>query len=133
MLYDQNRLEETVAFCLKELPLISRDLPQKSQKRPENEEPSSPAFQYLALTAILTDALAQLGRWKAAKEALGRYRTRFPKDPWGFTAGAEITAQDPDFNDREAVDRAVEMLRAEAERLSLAPVAKKKGKQSPGR
>ncbi len=128
LLYDQNRLEEVVAFCLKELPLIARDLPARSQRRPPEEEAASAAFQYFALTAILVDALAELGRWKAAKEALGRYRVRFPKDPWGFSAGAEITARDPEVKDREAVGRAAELLRTEADRLAEPPPAKKKGK-----
>ncbi len=125
LLYDQNRLEETVAFCQKELPLIEKQIPAKSQKRPEQDEISSASYQYFALTRILVDSLAQLGRWKTAKEALGRYRMHFPRDPWGFAAGAEITRLDPQVQDRAAVRHAADLLEAEARRLEGKPVKKK--------
>ncbi len=125
LLYDQNRLEEAVAFCQKELPLLEKQIPAKSQKRPEQEELSSASYQYFALTRILIDSLAQLGRWKTAKEALGRYRVHFPRDPWGFAAGAEITRLDPQVQDRAAVQHAAELLEAEARRLEGKPVKKK--------
>lgn len=117
LLYDQARLEETVAFCQKELPLLEKQLPAKSQKLPEQEQVSSAPYQYFALTHILVDSLAQLARWKTAKETLGRYRVHFPRDPWGFAAGAEITRHDPQVQDRAAVARAAELLEAEAKRL----------------
>ncbi len=117
LLYDQARLEETVAFCQKELPLIEKEMPAKSQKRPQEEDPASGPYQYFALTAVLVDSLAQLGRWKTAKEALGRYRAHFPRDPWGYTVGAMVTRRDPEVKDREAVREAAEMLEAEAMRL----------------
>ncbi len=117
LLYDQGRLEETVAFCQKELPLVEREIPSRSQKVPAREESDSPLFQYYALTAILTDALVRLKRWKAAKEALGRYRAHFPRDPWGFTVGADVTRRDPDVKDAGAVTEAAAMLEAEAKRL----------------
>ncbi len=124
LLYDQNRLEETVAFCQKELPLLEKQIPNRSQKRPEQEEPSSPVYQYLALTRILVDSLAQLGRWKSAKETLGRYRAHFPRDPWGFAAGAKVTRLDPQVQDRGAVAQAADSLEAEARRLEGKPQRK---------
>ncbi|MGB8645085.1 MAG: hypothetical protein WCF84_07595 [Anaerolineae bacterium] len=117
VLYDQALLEETVAFCQQELPLVEKEIPAKSQKRPSAEAPTSPLYQYYALTAILTDTLAQLERWKAAKEVLGRYRVHFPQDPWGYTVGAEVTRRDPQVKDPEAVQEAIEMLESEAQRL----------------
>ena len=117
LLYDQNRLEETVAFCQKELPLLEKEIPAKSQKLPAQEEPAASSYQYYALTALLVEALAELRRWKPAKEALGRYRMHFSRDPWGYTLGAEVTRRDPEVQDREAVDHAAEMLDAEAQRL----------------
>ncbi len=131
LLYDQNRLEETVAFCQKELPLLEKQIPAKSQKLPEQEENASASYQYSAVTRILVDSLAQLGRWKSAKEALGRYRMHFPRDPWGYTAGAEITRRDPQVQDRAAVQQAAALLEAEAKRLSHPPAeakTRKKGK-----
>ncbi len=128
LLYEQGRLEETVAFCQKELPVIEKEMPAKSTKRPSDEEPSSPSYQYYALTAILVDALAQLERWKTAKEAMGRYRAHFARDPWGYTVGAEVTRRDPQVKDRSAVEEAAETLEAEAQRLEGKPEAKPKKK-----
>ena len=62
--------------------------------------------------------LAEQGDWKAAKEALGKFRVRFPRDPWGFSAGAEATRRDPQVHDPAAVQRAIELLEGEAERLN---------------
>ncbi len=124
LLYDQGRLEETVAFCQKELPVIEKEMPAKSTKRPVDEDTSSPSYQYYALTAILVDALAQLERWKTAKEALGRYRAHFARDPWGYTVGAEVTVRDPNVKDRAAVAEAAETLRDEAKRLEGKPESK---------
>ncbi len=128
LLYNQQRLEETVAFCQKELPLIEKEVPNRSQKVPQNEDALSPTYQYFALTAILVDSLAQLGRWKAAKETLGRYRMRFPRDPWGYEAGAEVTRLDPEVKDREAVEEAAELLEEEARRIQSRSVAKRKSR-----
>ncbi len=129
LLYDQNRLEEAVAFCQKELPLLEKQIPAKSQKLPEQDEPASGPYQYYALTMVLVDSLAQLGRWKTAKEALGRYRTHFPRDPWGYTAGARITRLDSQVRDRAAVEDAASLLEEEARKLSGGrPAGKKKVK-----
>ncbi len=128
LLYGQGRFEETVAFCQKELPLVEKEIPARSQKRPSEEPPEAPAYQYFALTAILVDSLAQLERWKAAKEALGRYRMHFPRDPWGYAEGAEVTRRDPEVKDRSAIHEAAAMLEAEARRLEGKPPPKKKGK-----
>ncbi len=126
LLYNQQRLEETVAFCQKELPLIEKEIPNRSQKVPGQEAPSAPTYQYFALIAILADALAQLGRWKAAKETLGRYRMRFPRDPWGYEAGATITRRDPEARDRQAVAEAADLLEEEARRLEARSSVKRK-------
>src|SRR5438093_4102660 len=116
LLYDQHRLEETVAFSQKELVLLQKQIPTKSIKLPQQDIATAP-YQYFALTLILVDALAELGRWEAAKEALGKYRVHFPRDPWGFVAGALVTRRDPEVQDRAAVQRAVELLEGEARRL----------------
>jgi hypothetical protein len=117
LLYDASRFEETVAFCQKELAYLGKQIPAKSVKRPEQYEAASNSFQYFGLSCILVNALAELGRWKMAKEVSGRYRMHFPRDPWGFTAGAEITRRDPDVRDQAAVRRAAELLEAEGKRL----------------
>ncbi len=117
LLFDQNRFEETVAFCQKELPLLEKQIPAKSVKLPQQDEPRSGSYQYFALTLILVDALARLGRWKAAKEILGKYRVHFPRDAWGYAAGAVVTRGDPDVKDRAAVERAAGLLQQEALRL----------------
>lgn len=118
LLFDQNRFEETVAFCQKELLAIEKQISAKSVKLPEDGDGKSPPFQYYALTMILVKALAELERWKPAKEALGRYRAHFPKDPWGFQAGAQVTRLDPEVKDRAAVQRAAELLEKESKRLT---------------
>jgi hypothetical protein len=123
-LYDQKRLEETVAFCQKELPLLEKQIPAKSQKLPGQNDSSAASYQYFALMRILVDSLVQLGRWKTAKEALGRYRMHFPRDPWGFAAGAEVTRLDPQVQDRAAVLHAADLLEAEARRLEGKPKKK---------
>ena len=119
MLYEASRFEETVAFCQKELERLEKQVPEKSVALPQQGQPPSELFQYFGLTCILVNALAELGRWKAAKEVLGKYRTHFPRDSWGFAAGAEITRRDPLVKDREAVQRAAELLEAEGKRLEV--------------
>ena len=127
LLFDQHRLEETVAFCQKELPLLEKEIPAKSQKLPEQEDPSAAPYQYYALNCLLVEALAELGRWKPAKEALGRYRTHFPRDPWGYTLGADITRRDPAVKDRSAVEHAADLLEAEGRRLAGKSARKRPG------
>jgi hypothetical protein len=117
LLYDARRFEETVAFCQKELASLESEIPAKSLKRPDGYDSASGPFQYFGLTCILVNALAELGRWKAAKESLGRYRVHFPRDPWGFAAGAEITRLDPQVRDHSSVKRAAELLEEEGKRL----------------
>jgi hypothetical protein len=126
LLYDDNRFEETVAFCQKELRLLDKHIPAKSGGLPQTDLPSSAPFQYLCLTSILVNALAELERWKAAKEVMGRYRVHFPRDPWGFAVGAELTRRDPQVKDRAAVQRATELLEAEGRRLEGIVVSKGK-------
>jgi hypothetical protein len=126
LLYNANRFEETVAFCQMELALLEKLIPAKSGALPQEDQPSSAPFQYFGLTSILVNALAELERWKAAKEVLGRYRVHFPHDPWGFAIGAEITRRDPQVNDRAAVQRAVELLEVEGKRLEVKAQSKHK-------
>ena len=116
-LLDAEKLDETIAFCQRELAALDKQIPSRSTKPPQQAESGSAVFQYYAQTVILTDALAAMEEWKAAKEALGKYRVRFPKDPWGFEAGAEVTRRDPAVKDRAAVQRAIELLEGEAQRL----------------
>ena len=71
----------------------------------------------LAPPSLSDDALAQAQNWKAAKEVLGKYRVHFPRDPWGFRAGAEVTRLDSQVKDKAAVERAIELLEGEATRL----------------
>jgi hypothetical protein len=123
LLYDAHRFEETVAFCQKEIGSLEKEIPARAVKRPVHGDPAAPQYQYFGLTCVLVNALAELGRWKAAKEALGRYRMHFPRDPWGFTVGAKITRLDPDVKDHTAVARAAELLETEGRRLE-AKVAK---------
>lgn len=118
LLYEQARFEGTVAFCQKELALLEKRIPAKTSKRPGSDDPESGAYQYFCLACILVNALAELERWKAAKEVLGKYRTHFPTDPWGFAVGAEVTRRDPVARDRPAVDRAAALLEAEGVRLA---------------
>jgi hypothetical protein len=117
LLYDAGRLLETVAFCQKELAHLEKQIPAKSVVLPQRDRPGSGSFQYFGLTCILVNALAGMERWKSAKEVLGRYRMHFPRDPWGFTTGAEITRRDPQVRDRAAVLRAAELLETEGRRL----------------
>ncbi len=126
LLYGQNRVAETVAFCQKELALLETQIPAKSVKLPQQDEPGSAAYQYFALTCILVDALAELERWKPAKELMGRYRMHFPRDPWGFSVGADVTRRDPKVKDRSAVRRAAELLETEAQRLGAGTTTKSK-------
>jgi hypothetical protein len=128
LLYGQDRFAETVAFCQKELGLLETQVPAKSVKLPQQDEPASATYQYFGLTCILVIALAELGRWKVAKEVMGRYRVHFPRDPWGFSLGAEVTRRDPEVKDRAAVQRAAELLETEAQRLEAKATLKgKKG------
>lgn len=117
-LYEHSKLAVTVELCRKELARLEKEIPAKSNKPAQDADPASSAYQYFALTLILTDALAAQEDWKAAKEALGKYRVRFPRDPWGFSAGAEVTRRDPQVHDPAAVQRAIELLEGEANRLN---------------
>lgn len=117
-LYEQGKLAETTELCRKELARLEKEIPAKSNKPAHDADPVSPTYQYFALTVILTDALAEQGDWKAAKEALGKFRVRFPRDPWGFSAGAEVTRHDPQVHDPAAVQRAIALLEGEAKRLN---------------
>src|SRR6185295_2749245 len=103
-----------VAFCEQELAARDKQIPPRSTKPPQLAEPDSAVYQYYALTLVMVNALAQLREWKAAKEALGKYRVHFPRDPWGFDAGGEVTRRDPQVKDKAAVQRAVELLEGEA-------------------
>ncbi len=119
-LFDAQKFHETVAFCEKELVSLETQIPATRSVRDKSlrdAEPSSAPFQYYALTLILVNALAALQEWKAAKQALGKYRVHFPRDPWGFRAGAEVTRRDPQVKDKAAIQRAIELLEGEAERL----------------
>lgn len=116
-LFEQARYAEAAELCQRELAALDRQIPSQSRKPPQGAEPGSAVFQYYALTLILVNALAKRGEWKAAKEALGKYRVRFPRDPWGFEAGAIVTQRDPSVRDPAAVQRAVELLQGEAMRL----------------
>src|SRR5690242_4175901 len=82
-LLDAKRYQETVELCENELAKLEKKFPARNLNLPQTEEPASPPFQYYALTLLLVDAFAAVKEWKAAKEALGKYRVRFPKDPWG--------------------------------------------------
>lgn len=115
--YAHGDLRETIAFCGEQLAALDKQMPPRSNKPPESAEPASAEYQYYALTLILVDAQAQIQDWKGAKETLGKYRVRFPRDPWGFRAGAEVTRRDPVVHDKAAVERAIELLQGEAERL----------------
>ena len=120
-LYEQDQLDPTITYCENELAVLARRIPAKSRDLPQANPPASAAYQFYAITLIMTDALAERSRWTEAKEALGRYRVHFPRDPWGFHAGAEVTRRDPDVHDAAAVQRAVELLEGEAHRLSQKP------------
>ncbi|MCC7163995.1 MAG: hypothetical protein IT331_15975 [Anaerolineae bacterium] len=116
-LFDAGKFRETVTLCQQRLGALEKKVPPRYTKIPREAEPDSPVFQYYALTVVLVDALAELQDWKAAKEALGKYRVRFARDPWGFRAGAEVTRRDPHVKDKPSVTRAVELLEGEAARL----------------
>lgn len=116
-LFDKRKFHETVAWCEKELAALEKQTPARNTKPPQRAEPGSAQFQYFALTLLLVNALAELQEWKAAKETLGKYRVRFPQDPWGFEAGAQVTRCDTDVKDKAAVQRAIELLEGEARRL----------------
>jgi hypothetical protein len=116
-LFDAQEFHETITRCEQELAALDKQLAPRNNARPQNAAPDSAAFQYYALTLILVNALAALQEWKAAKEALGKYRVRFPRDPWGFRAGAQVTRRDRQVKDKAAVQRAIELLEGEAERL----------------
>lgn len=116
-LFDSSKFHETVSYAQQHLTALDKKIPPRYAQAPRNAEPDSPVFQYYALTVILVDALAELQEWKMAKEALGRYRVHFARDPWGFRAGAEMTRRDPNVKDKAAVQRAAELLEGEAKRL----------------
>jgi hypothetical protein len=116
-LFDAQKFYETIALCEKELAALEKQIPARSLHAPQTAEPGSAVFQYYALTVILVNAFAARHEWKAAKEALGKYRVHFPKDAWGFEAGAEITRRDTVVKDKAAVQRAIELLEGEARRL----------------
>lgn len=118
-LFNAKKYHETVALCEQELDALQKQIAtaRPGRTKPRDAEPASPAYQYFALTLILADAFAELGEWKPAKELLGKYRVRFPRDPWGFRVGAEVTRRDPAVKDKAAVQRAAELLDGEAERL----------------
>lgn len=116
-LYRERKYQQAIGLCDKELRALDKQIPAKSTKPPQSAEADSAVYRYYALTNILVNALAMVEDWKAAKEALGRYRVRFPRDPWGFDAGAVVTRRDPQVRDQAAVTRAAELLEGEAERL----------------
>jgi len=115
--YKARKYQETIALCDKELTALAKQIPPKTNKPPQSAEPASGVYQYYALTNILVNALAAVEDWKMAKEALGKYRVRFPRDPWGFEVGAVVTRRDPQVRDKAAVERAAELLDGEAQRL----------------
>ncbi len=116
-LFDAKKFHETVALCEKELAALEKQIPARNNKLPQQADPGAAVFQYYAFTLILVNTLAELQEWKAAKQALGKYRVRFPRDPWGFRAGAEVTRRDTQVKDKAAVQRAAELLEGEAARL----------------
>lgn len=113
--FRSGRPEEAADLAREELARLDKALP-ATLKRPE-AAPDSISYQYHALTLLWVSALAAQARWKDAKEVLGRYRVRFPRDPWGFRAGAEVTRRDTQVKDPAAVQRAIELLEMEAARL----------------
>jgi hypothetical protein len=116
-LFDAQNFSEAIEFCNAELVVFEKQFPARNTKPPQKAEPGSAVFQYYALTLILVDTLAATEEWKTAKEVLGKYRVRFPQDPWGFEAGAEVTRCDTNVKDQAAVERAIELLEGEAARL----------------
>jgi len=116
-LFQSKKYHETVTYAQQQLATLEKQIPPRYLRAPREAEPNSSVFQYYALTVILVDALAELEEWKPAKEALGKYRVLFARDPWGFRAGAEVTRRDPQVKDKAAVQRAAELLDGEANRL----------------
>lgn len=116
-LFDAEKYDEAIVLCKQELAAREQQFPARNAKPPQQAEPGSAIFQYYALTLILVNVYAATAQWKAAKEVLGKYRVRFPQDPWGFEAGAEVTRRDPDVQDRAAVQRAIQLLEGEGQRL----------------
>lgn len=116
-LFQSKKYHETVTYAQQQLAALEKKIPARYTLVPRDAEPNSPVYQYYALTVILVNALAELDEWKPAKEALGKYRVHFARDPWGFRAGAEVTRRDPQVKDKAAVQRAVELLDGEATRL----------------
>src|SRR5581483_4455965 len=116
-LFQTGKHPEAIALCQKELAALEKQIPARSNKPPQEAEPGSVVFQYYALTNILVNALAARQEWKAAKQVLGKYRVHFPRDPWGFETGAEVTRRVPNVRDQAAVQRAIELLEGEAQRL----------------
>lgn len=116
-LFATQQFHETISLGERELRALDKKIPARSNKPPQQAAADSDVFQYYALVLILVNAYAELEEWKAAKEVLGKYRVRFPRDPWGFTAGAVVTRRDPRIKDKAAVERAAELLEGEAARL----------------
>ncbi|MDL1899064.1 hypothetical protein FBQ82_22720, partial [Anaerolineae bacterium CFX7] len=85
-LFDAGKYDETIAACHAQLDALEKQFPARNLQTPQTAEAGSAIFQYYALTALLVNALAAQAEWKAAKQALGKYRVRFPRDPWGFEA-----------------------------------------------
>lgn len=119
--FDVGQYRDAITLCEQALAGLETQIPSRNPKLPRDTEPTSSTFQYYALTVILIDAFAALEEWKPAKETLGKYRVRFPRDPWGFSAGAEVTRRDPAVKDKDAIQRAIELLEGEAQRLEANP------------
>ena len=113
--FDARRMDEAERVAREAISQSEYQIP-PNLKKPEGDATAS-AQRYHAATTILVDVLAAQERWKEAKEVLGHYRVRFPRDPWGFRAGAEVTRRDQQVRDREAVQRAIVLLEGEAQRL----------------
>jgi hypothetical protein len=116
-LYTQGKFSDAAELARSELAALEDKVPPRTKKPPQHSDPGGDPYQYYALTVLLVNALAELDDWKAAKEALGKYRVRFPRDPWGFEAGALVQRRDPAFKDKATVDRAADLLEQEARRL----------------
>ncbi|HZQ09524.1 MAG TPA: hypothetical protein VFD70_23305 [Anaerolineae bacterium] len=116
-LFTSGKVQEAIALCDQQLTALEKQIPPRNSKPPQTADPASPLYQYYALTLILVNSLAQIQEWKSAKAALGKYRVHFPRDPWGFSAGAQVTRRDPVFKDKAAIERAAQLLDDEAKRL----------------
>jgi hypothetical protein len=114
-LFETGKPDETIAYARTAVEQVEKTVALKL-KKPDGIA-DSPSEQFRDLTLILANALVTLARWSDAKEALGRYRVRFPQDGWGFAAGAQVTRADPQVKDQAAVQRAIELLEGEAKRL----------------